>query len=74
MRRRTKTVRSGGDADRVGALTSPVRIEMIGILQTHGPSSIRELAVRLGRPADGLYHHVRTLLRAGMRVGRGVVT
>jgi predicted ArsR family transcriptional regulator len=66
MRRRTKTVRSGGDAGRIGALTSPVRIEMIGILQTHGPSSIRELAASLGRPADGLYHHVRTLLRAGI--------
>jgi hypothetical protein len=47
-------------------LASPVRIELIGALQTHGPSSIRQLAVHLGRPADGLYHHVRLLLQAGV--------
>src|SRR5437660_10995195 len=48
------------------ALASPVRIELIGALQTHGPSSIRELATNMGRPADGLYHHVRILLAAGV--------
>src|SRR4051812_42911292 len=53
-------------AARLAALTSPVRIELIGAVQTHGPASIRELAARLGRPADGLYHHVRTLVRAGV--------
>jgi len=46
-------------------LASPVRIELIGALQTHGPSSIRELARHVDRPADGLYHHVRKLLKAG---------
>lgn len=45
-------------------LASPVRVEIVGLLQTHGPSSIRELASHLGRPADGLYHHVRLLLKA----------
>jgi len=47
-------------------LTSPVRIELIGALQTRGPSSIRELAAQMNRPADGLYHHVRLLLQAGV--------
>src|SRR5207248_11103256 len=28
----------------------------------------RELAARMGRPADGLYHHVKALLRAGVLV------
>jgi DNA-binding Lrp family transcriptional regulator len=53
-------------AARLAALTSPVRIELIGALRTHGPSSIRELAARMDRPAAGLYHHVRKLLRAGV--------
>jgi hypothetical protein len=47
-------------------LASPVRIELIGALQTHGPSSIGELAAHMSRPADGLYHHVRLLLQAGV--------
>ncbi len=53
---------------RVAALASPLRIELVGALQTHGPSSIRELALHLDRPADGLYHHVRTLMKAGIVV------
>jgi DNA-binding transcriptional ArsR family regulator len=64
---------------RLAALASPLRIEIVGGLQTHGPSSIRELATELGRPADGLYHHLRILLKAGLviesdrrKVGRRV--
>src|SRR5580692_12979798 len=56
---------------RMAALASPLRIELIGALRTHGPRSIRELAAQLDRPADGLYHHVRTLLKAGILVERG---
>lgn len=52
------------------ALASPLRMEIIGALRTHGPTSIRELAVQLDRPADGLYHHVRTLQKAGIVVER----
>jgi hypothetical protein len=47
-------------------LASPVRIDLIGTLQTHGPSTIRQLAIFMDRPADGLYHHVRLLLQAGV--------
>jgi hypothetical protein len=50
----------------VAALASPVRMEIIDTLQKCGPSSIRELARQMARPADGLYHHVRLLLRAGV--------
>src|SRR4051812_783624 len=62
---------------RLTALTSPVRIEVIGALQTAGPCSIRELAGHMGRTPHGLYHHVRVLVAAGVlrvhetrRVGR----
>ncbi len=47
-------------------LASPVRAEMIGVLQTEGPLAVRELAAHLSRPPDGLYHHVRLLLEAGL--------
>jgi DNA-binding transcriptional ArsR family regulator len=39
---------------------------MVGLLQTHGALAIRELAAHLDRTADGLYHHVRVLLTAGI--------
>jgi hypothetical protein len=62
---RSVMVRLAG-ANALSAIASPVRMEIIGTLQTHGPGSIRELATHLARPADGLYHHVRLLRRAGV--------
>jgi len=47
-------------------LASPLRVEIVGLLQTHGALAIRELAVHMDRAADGLYHHVRVLLTAGI--------
>jgi Helix-turn-helix domain len=52
----------------MAALASPVRLELVGAVKAAGPSSVRELAARMGRPADGLYHHVKALLRAGVLV------
>lgn len=48
------------------ALVSPVRQELVDMLQALGQASIAELAGRLGRPADGLYYHVRALIGAGL--------
>ncbi len=50
----------------LGVLTSPIRLEIVGVLQTQGPCAIREMAAYMDRPADGLYHHVRKLERAGV--------
>jgi DNA-binding transcriptional ArsR family regulator len=50
----------------LGVLTSPIRLEIVGVLQTQGSCAIRELAAHMSRPADGLYHHVRKLERAGV--------
>jgi DNA-binding transcriptional ArsR family regulator len=47
-------------------LASPLRAEIIGHLQTEGPLSIRQLATHLSRPANGLYHHVSLLAKAGL--------
>jgi predicted transcriptional regulator len=58
-------------ATQLAALSSPLRLEMIGELKASGPCSIRQLAERMDRAADGLYHHVRVLLRAGVLVQSG---
>jgi len=48
------------------ALVSPVRQELVDMLQALGTASIADLAERMGRPADGLYYHVRALVAAGL--------
>lgn len=48
------------------AVASPVRLEILEFMRAIGPASVAELARSTDRPADGLYHHVRTLLRAGL--------
>lgn len=46
------------------AINSPIRVEMIVFMIVAGTCSIRELAALMNRPADGLYHHVRKLVKA----------
>lgn len=48
-------------------LASPSRIEIVDTLEAMGGSvSVAELATRLGRPADGLYYHLRQLVSGGL--------
>lgn len=48
------------------ALASPARQEIVDTLNAAGPSTMARLAALLGRPADGLYFHVKQLLRVGL--------
>lgn len=48
------------------ALASPARLEVVEGLQLCGPSSVAELARRLGRAADSLYYHLRELEKVGV--------
>jgi predicted transcriptional regulator len=57
------TVRSDAEWS---AINSPVRVEMLVFMLTTGPCAIRELASLMDRPADGLYHHMRKLVGAGI--------
>ena len=52
-------------------LSSPTRIDIIGAMRALGPLSIRELATYLSRSPDGLYYHVRHMVRAGLVVQAG---
>ncbi|MEM1011530.1 MAG: helix-turn-helix domain-containing protein [Planctomycetota bacterium] len=46
-------------------LLSPARVEIYEFLQAVAPCSVAELAAVSGRPADGLYPHLRQLERIG---------
>ncbi|MDX2116015.1 MAG: hypothetical protein SFZ24_10430 [Planctomycetota bacterium] len=48
------------------AITSAPRLEIVQFLTDLGPASLAQLALALARPADGLYHHARRLLAAGL--------
>lgn len=59
------------------ALTSPLRLEILGQFTGPKPLSIRDLAERMGRTPHSLYYHVHLLARVGLlrevgtREGRG---
>lgn len=56
-------------ADEIELLASPTRIELIDTLEAlGGEASVAELAAQLGRPADGLYYHLRQLADGGLIV------
>ncbi|MGH8172179.1 MAG: helix-turn-helix domain-containing protein [Rhodanobacteraceae bacterium] len=57
------------NADEIELLASPTRIELIDTLEAlGGEASVAELAAQLGRPADGLYYHLRQLAAGGLIV------
>lgn len=50
----------------IDALASPVRQDLVVLLENSPPLSVAELARRLGRRPDTLYHHLRALQRADL--------
>ncbi|MDP3801405.1 MAG: helix-turn-helix domain-containing protein [Brevundimonas sp.] len=55
------------DPEHVRLLSSPVRQEVVDTLAAlGGEASIAAMAEHLGRPADGLYYHVRALAESGL--------
>lgn len=56
----------------LACLTAAARQEIFDVLEQMGTVSVAELAAVLGRPADGLYFHLRALTRAGLV--RGIVS
>lgn len=59
--------RAVGDPAQVRLLSSPVRQEMVDTLAAlGGEAGVASLADQLGRPADGLYYHLRALVAGGL--------
>lgn len=50
----------------IKVLVSPLRQELLDVMARMGAVSLAEVAAALGRPADGLYYHVRLLQRVGL--------
>lgn len=48
------------------ALASPIRQDLVVILENSPPLAVAELARRMGKRPDTLYHHLRALQRAGL--------
>ena len=58
-------------AAQLRALASVARAEIVSALSHAAPLSARELAVRLGRPVSGLYHHIKALEQVGLLKAAG---
>jgi DNA-binding transcriptional ArsR family regulator len=59
--------RAIADPEQIRVLSSPVRQEIVDTLAAlGGEAGAATLAEQLGRPADGLYYHLRLLVRAGL--------
>src|SRR5687768_8664088 len=59
--------RAISDPAQIRLLSSPVRQEIVDTLSAFGgEASVAALAEQLGRPADGLYYHLRALVRGAL--------
>ncbi len=55
------------DPRKIAVFATPVRVELVTATQAlGGEATVAELAAQLGRPADGLYYHLRALVRGGL--------
>lgn len=53
-------------ADQRAALTSPIRLEILGLFTGPDPLSVADMAARMARPANAIHYHVRLLARVGL--------
>lgn len=55
------------DPGKIALFATPVRVELVTAIQAlGGAATVAQLAIQLGRPADGLYYHLRALVRGGL--------
>jgi DNA-binding transcriptional ArsR family regulator len=67
FQRRRRAFRTIEDPRAIAVLAYPVRQELLDTIEAcGGEAAVSELAEQLGRPADGLYYHLRLLARAGL--------
>ncbi len=59
------------DQRQIAALASPLRQEIVDVVESAGPCSIAQIAASLGYPPDRLYFHLRRLLAVGLLVNNG---
>ncbi len=64
------THRVTDDAQRK-ALTSPIRLEIIGHFTGPEPLSVAEIGARMGRPPTAIYYHIHQLEEVGLLIRTG---
>jgi AcrR family transcriptional regulator len=72
MRKRKQPLVLKANAKQRQALSSPMRLEILGQFTSPGGMSIREVAQRMGRSPGSLYYHFRIMEEVGLlkRVGK----
>jgi DNA-binding transcriptional ArsR family regulator len=69
MAQKTRSRGAVENAEDIQLLASPARIEIVDTLEAlGGDATVAELAAQLGRPADGLYYHLRQLAEGGLLI------
>jgi predicted ArsR family transcriptional regulator len=63
---RPRPPRRGATREQREALTSPLRLEILGQFTGPTPLSVRDLAERMGRTPHSIYYHVHLLARVGL--------
>ena len=61
-----RPTRGGATREQRKALTSPLRLEILGQFTGPTPLSVRDLAERMGRTPHSIYYHVHLLARVGL--------
>ena len=61
-----RPTRRGATREQREALTSPLRLEILGQFIGPAPLSVRDLAERMGRTPHSIYYHVHLLARVGL--------
>lgn len=54
------------DVRQIRALSSPIRQDILDAVTAIGPCSVAELAAAIDRRPDGLYYHIRRLVKVGL--------
>jgi hypothetical protein len=61
-----RPTRRGVTREQREALTSPLRLEILGQFTEPTPLSVRDLAQRMGRTPHSIYYHVHLMARVGL--------
>lgn len=53
------------------AISSPIRAQIVGIMENREGYSVREIAEHLSMPTESVYYHVHHLVKSGLLIQKG---
>jgi DNA-binding transcriptional ArsR family regulator len=66
MRNKLDPLTKTAGPDQLAALSSPLRLEILGLFTSADALAVADMATLMGRPAGSLYYHVGLLEKAGL--------